>query len=83
MEIFEYFTEIRPDGYLAVPKEVIKKINLKPHSKLRISILPIETEKKGLICFSGKWQDDREANKIVEDLYNSRNKNTRSQRIKL
>ena len=83
MEIFEYFTEIRPDGYLAVPEDVIKKINLKSHSKLRISILPIETKKKGLICFSGKWQEDRDAKEIVEDLYNSRNKNTRSQSINL
>ena len=82
METFEYIAEILPDGHLSLPEVVIKKFNLKFHSKLRISILSIETKKKGLARFSGKWQDDREANKIVEDIYKSRSKNTRSERIK-
>ncbi len=83
METFEYIAEILPDGHLAIPEAIIKKLNLKSHSKLRISILPIETTKKGLTRFSGKWQDDRDADKIVKDIYKSRNKNTRSERIKL
>ena len=83
METFEYIAEILPDGHLSVPEAIIKKLNLKSHSKLLISILPIETKKKGLTRFSGKWQDDRESNKIVEDIYKSRSKNTRSERIKL
>jgi len=83
LETFEYIAEILPDGHLSVPEAIIKKLNLKSHSRLRISILPIETKKKGLTRFSGKWQDDREANKIVEDIYKSRSNNTRSERIKL
>lgn len=83
METFEYIAEILPDGHLIVPEAIIKKLDIKSHSKLRISILPIETKKKGLSRFSGKWKDDREANKIVEDIYKSRSKNTRSEGIKL
>lgn len=83
LETFEYIAEILPDGHLSIPKAIIKKLNLKSHSKLRISILPIETSKKGLARFSGKWQDDREADKIVEDIYKSRSNNTRSESTKL
>lgn len=83
METFEYIAEILPDGHLSVPDAIIKSLNLKSHSKLRISILPIETEKKNLTRFCGKWQDDRGANKIIEDIYKSRSKNNRSERIKL
>ena len=83
METFEYIAEILPDGHLSIPEAIIKKLDLKSHSKLRISILPIVTKKKGLTRFSGKWQDDQEANKIVEDIYKSRSNNTRSERIKL
>jgi len=50
---------------------------------LRIFLLPIESPQKGLTRFSGKWQDDREATQIVEDIYNSRGKNSRSERIEL
>ena len=83
METIEYIAEVLPDGNLSVPDAIIKKLNLKSHSKLRISILPLETSKKGMSRFCGKWQDDREAEKIIEDIYKSRNQNTRSERIKL
>jgi hypothetical protein len=81
LKALEYIAEILPDGHLSVPETIIKKLNLKSYSKLRISILPIEVKKKGLTRFSGKWQDDREADKIVEDIYKSCNKNKRSNRI--
>ena len=83
METVEYIAEVLPDGHLSVPEEIIKKLNLKSHSKIRISILPIQTKKKGLTRFCGKWQDERKAKKIVEDIYKSRIKNTRSERIEL
>ena len=83
METFEYIAEILPDGHLPIPEVIIKKLKLKSHSKLHISIFPIETKKKGLLRFSGKWQDDRDADTIVEDIYESRSKNKRSERVKL
>jgi hypothetical protein len=41
MEIYEYIAEILPDGHLSIPDAILKKLNLKSYSKLRISILPI------------------------------------------
>ena len=76
METYEYIAEMLPDGHLSVPEEIIKKFNLKSHSKVRISILPIRTKKKGLTRFCGKWQDDRKINDIVDDIYKSRINNT-------
>jgi len=83
LETFEYIAEILPDGHLSIPKTVIKKFNLKSHTKLHISILLIESKKKDLTNFCGKWNNDREAKKIVEDIYKFRDKNTRSEIIKL
>lgn len=83
MEIYEYIAEILPDGHLSIPEAILKQLNLKSHSKLRISILPIEAKKPDLSRFAGKWQDEREASEIVEEIYESRKMNTRSERIKL
>jgi len=79
----EYIAEILPDGHLSIPEAISKKLNLKSHTKYRISILPIDTKKKSLGRFSGKWQDERDAEEIIKDVYQSRNKNTRSESIKL
>jgi len=83
LETFEYIAEILPDGHLSIPEAIINKLKLQSHSKIRILLLPIEPPKKGLTRFCGKWQDDRETTEIVEGIYNSRSKNTRSERIKL
>ena len=83
METYEYIAEMLPDGHLSIPESIIKGLKLKSHSKLRISILPVDVKKKNLTRFFGKWQDDRDANEIVKDIYESRAKNMRSERVKL
>jgi len=83
LETFEYIAEILPDGHLSIPEFITKKLKLKSHSKLRISIFPIVPKKKNLSRFCGIWQDDRDADEIIKDIYDSRSKNTRSERVKL
>ncbi|MCK5148673.1 hypothetical protein KAR48_18105 [bacterium] len=83
MKTFEYIAEILPDGHLSIPKAVIKRFKLAPHSKLRISILPFENKKKSLSRFTGKWQDDRETSTTVKEIYKLREENRRSERMKL
>ncbi|MBN1996999.1 hypothetical protein JW935_05560 [candidate division KSB1 bacterium] len=82
MESLEYIAEILPDGHLPVPEEILKKLPRKLHSKLHIKITPAENivKKKSLAEFYGAWQDDREAEEIVQDIYNSRILNSRSER---
>lgn len=83
MKTIEYIAEVLPDGHLSIPEAIIKKLNLKAHTRLRILIFPAGDEKKGLIRFCGKWQDNREADDIVTDIYQARRKNIRSERAKL
>jgi hypothetical protein len=83
LKTFEYITQILPDGHIPIPEAILKKLNLKTQSKIRISISRIENQKKGLAYFDGKWQDDRDADEIVEDIYESRKRNIRSERSEL
>ncbi len=83
LETFEYIAEILPDGHLSIPEAIIKRLKLKAHSKLRIFIVPIEKKNKDLSRFCGKWQEPREADEIVADIYKSRSKNIRSERVEL
>ncbi|MBC8183507.1 hypothetical protein H8E88_20635 [candidate division KSB1 bacterium] len=83
METLEYIAEILQDGHLSIPDSIIKQLNLKSHSKLLISILPIDTKKKGLTRFSGKWQDNQDADEIIKDIYDSCTNNRRSESANL
>lgn len=83
MESIEYIAEMLSDGHLSIPDTIIRKLNLKSHSQLRISILALDTPKKGLSRFKGKWQDDREAVTIVKSIYKSRDMNRRCNKIEL
>ena len=83
VEKFEYITEISPNGYLPVPDDIIKKINTDSHTKLHISIFPMEIKKKKLSWFTGKWQDNKTADEIVDMIYSDRNQNIQSQKINL
>ncbi len=82
MSIIEYIAEILPDGHLSLPEEIRKKLNLKVHSRLHIALFPLK-ENKGLTRFCGKWQDKRDADEIIAEIINSREKNIRSGRVKL
>ena len=83
MEKIEYIAEVLPDGHLTLPENIIKQLKLKTHSKLRVQIQPEKKTKQGLSQFCGQWQDDGDGENIVNDLYNSRDKNIRSETVKL
>lgn len=82
MEKIEYIAEVLPDGHLSLPENIIKKLKLKAHSKLRVQIQPEEKAKRSLARFCGQWQGD-DVEEIVNDIYNSRDKNIRSENVKL
>jgi hypothetical protein len=82
LEKIEYIAEVLPDGHLSLPENIIKQLKLKAHSKLRVQIQPEKKTKQGLSRFCGRWQDD-DVEDIVNDIYNSRDKNIRSENVKL
>lgn len=83
MKKIEYTAEVLSDGHLSIPESIRRKLRLKVHSKLRVSVLPTQNKNKGLARFCGKWQDDLEADEIIEEIYRSRNQNIRSEGIEL
>ena len=83
MKSIEYITEILPDGHLPIPDSVIKKLNLRLNSKICVSLHPVDTTRKGLAGFAGAWQDERDADEIVEQVLNSRRDNTRSESFEI
>ncbi len=82
MEKIEYIAEVLPDGHLSLPKNIIKQLKLQAHSKLRVQIQSEKKTKEGLSRFCGQWQDD-DVEDTVNDIYHSRDKNIRSENIKL
>lgn len=84
MKALEYTAEILNNGLLSVPPEILKQINIKKNSKVKVLILYEEDgEAKSLGKFCGKWKDERTADKIVEDIYFNRKNNTRSEDFEL
>ena len=84
MQAIEYTTRISPAGQFPVPPEILKKTYLKRNSKVRVMLL--FEDKKGkqeLSRFCGKWQDDRDADEIINDIYEDRQQNFRSERVEL
>ena len=77
MNKIEYIAEVLPDSHLSLPSRLAKQLNLKVNSKVRILLIPDEHEKKGINCFFGKWQDERDADDIVSDIYKERKINIR------
>jgi len=82
LEKIEYIAELLPDGHLSLPENIIKQLKLKAHSKLRVQIHSEEKAKDGLSRFCGQWQGD-DVEDIVNDIFNSRDKNIRSENVKL
>jgi len=74
----EYIAKVLPNGYLSLPSTIFSRLNLKVNSKIRILIIE-ETKKSGLNRFCGQWQDERDAEDIVSEIYSERNKNNRSE----
>jgi len=74
----EYLAKVLPNGYLSLPPTIFSRLNLKVNSKIRILIIE-DTKKRGLNRFCGQWQDERDAEDIVSEIYSKRNKNNRSE----
>jgi hypothetical protein len=72
----EYIAKVLPNGYLSLPPTIFSSLNLKVNSKIRILIIE---ETKGLNRFCGQWQDERDAEDIVSEIYSERNNNNRSE----
>ena len=75
--------ELTPDGQLILPPEVVKQLNVKRKAKRRIIIFNEKESKKSLSEFCGKWQDQRDADEIISEIYADREKNCRSDRFSL
>lgn len=82
MEKIEYIAEVLPDGHLSLPEDIIKQLKLKAHSKLRVQIQSEKKTKQDLSRFCGQWQEEN-IEDIVNDIYHSRDKNIRSENVKL
>ena len=74
---------LTPDGHLILPPEVVKKLDVKRKATRRVIILDNKESKKSLGEFCGKWQDQRDADEIIADIYTDREKNCRSDRFNL
>ena len=74
---------LTPDGQLILPPEVAKQLNVKRKATRRIIILNDKESKKSLSEFCGKWQDQRDADEIIAEIYTDREKNCRSDRFNL
>ncbi|MGD9731575.1 MAG: hypothetical protein AB7U45_05270 [Desulfamplus sp.] len=90
MQVIEYTTDISSNGTFSIPAELFKKIQLKKNSQVRILVLYEEPSyqgespsKKGIKRFCGKWQDDRDAHEIIDEIYQSRSRNSRSEEYQL
>ncbi len=81
MKTVEYTTTILPDGHLAIPKEVKKKLDLTETSKVKVIIAKEEKEKirstQEFLKLFGTWEDDRDANEIINDIYETRQSSKR------
>ena len=81
MKTAEYTTSILPDGHLAIPKEVKKKLDLTGTSKVKVIIAKEEEEKtgstQGFLKLFGTWEDNRNANEIIDDIYETRQSSKR------
>jgi len=78
---------LTPDGQLILPPEVVKRLDVKSKAKRRIIILNNQEShkesQKRLSEFCGKWQDQRDADEIIAEIYTDREKNCRSDRFSL
>ena len=84
MNAIEFVTTFPTQGQLAIPEEILRQIHVKTHSPVRVLILYEEqTDRKGLSRFCGAWQDDRDAEELVAEIYADRQQNTRTESVAL
>ena len=84
MQAIEYITEMSPNGKFQIPLEFLKENHLDKNTKVKILLLFEEKkDKRNLNRFCGKWQDDRDVDELILEIYESRKGNIRSDRIKI
>lgn len=72
----EYKAKVLPDGHLSCPEDIKKRLRLSNGTEVKViisverKISESETEKKTGFC--GIWQDDRDAQEIIRDIYSNR-----------
>lgn len=78
----EYKAKVLPDGHLSCPEDIKKKLSLSNGAEVKVIISvggrtsvphyksPSETEEVTGLC--GAWQDDRDAEEIIQEIYSSR-----------
>ena len=66
--------ELTPEGQLILLPEVIKQLDVKRKAKRRIIIFDEKESHKCLSEFCGKWQDQRDADEIISEIYADREK---------
>jgi hypothetical protein len=82
MKTINCVAEFLPDGQMALPPDAVRQMTVKPHSKVRIIIFG-ETRKGDLNRFCGKWQNKRDADEIIAEIYADRLANIRSESVEL
>ncbi|MBT3177898.1 MAG: hypothetical protein HOK24_10885 [Desulfobacula sp.] len=82
MKAVEYTTNISKNGVLLLPKKILQELNVMKNSKIKVVLLyEDEPGKKDLTRFCGKWQDKRDADTIIKEIYADRDKNIRSESV--
>jgi hypothetical protein len=74
----ECIVKVLPNGHLLLPPTIASQLNLEVNSQIRILIIE-ENKKRGLSRFCGQWQDERDAEDIVSEIYSARHQNNRSE----
>lgn len=83
MKTIDCTAKLTPEGQLILPPEIVKRLNLKKKTTRRIIIFDEKKSQKNLSEFCGKWKDERDADEIISEIYNDREKNDRSDRFNL
>jgi len=75
--------EFTPEGQLILPPEIVKRLKMDRITARRIIILDENKSGEKLTDFCGKWQEQRDADEIIAEIYADREKNFRSGKFSL
>jgi hypothetical protein len=81
MKAIEYVTTVSKDGRFSLPHDIMAQLDLTATNQVRILLLvPEKTTppKTNLSQFTAVWEDDRNADEIVAEIYADRDRNIRT-----
>lgn len=81
MKAIEYVTTVSEDGRFSLPPDLLHELDLRGDDKVRVLLLVEETkpaDASPLSRFAGRWQDERDADEIIAEIYADRAKNIRT-----